>query len=77
MAETSLSITEWFCVPSDLLRPSLLKFQFIYSPDSSFHILHSHKALVEAEVMPYCILQAKERKALAFHYVAFYWAQWQ
>lgn len=73
-AETSLSRTEWFCLPSDLLRSSLLKLQFIYSPNSSFHILHSHKALVKTEVMSYCILQAKEIKALQFHYVTFSWA---
>lgn len=74
VAEASLSRKEWFHLPSDFLRSSLLKLQFVHSPNSSFHILHSHKALVEAEVMPYCILQAKEMKALKFQYVACCWA---
>lgn len=47
---------------SRLLGPSPLELHLINCPHSSFYILHSHKTLVEAEVVSHCILQSHEEE---------------
>ena len=45
-------------VPCDLLRPAFLILDLVHRPDCSFHVLHTHKTLVQAEVVANCILHS-------------------
>lgn len=44
-------------VPCDLLRPAFLVLHLVYRPHRPLHVLHAHKALVQAEVVADSVLQ--------------------
>lgn len=43
-------------VPSEFLRSSFVELHLVYGPHGSFHILHSHEALVKTKVVSHRIL---------------------
>lgn len=43
-------------VPCDLLGSPPLVLHLVHRPHGAFHILHTHKTLVQAQVVAYCVL---------------------
>lgn len=43
--------------PRDLLRPALLVLHLVHRPHRPLHVLHTHEALVEAEVVAHGVLR--------------------
>lgn len=50
-------------LPGHLWWSPLLVFHFIHGPDSTFDVLHSHKALVQTQVMAHSILGKKKSQS--------------
>lgn len=46
-------------LPRDLLRPAFLVLHLIHCPHCPLHVLHAHKALVQAEVVAHGILRVR------------------
>lgn len=44
-------------LPCKLLGSPFIEFHLIYRPDCSLHVLHTHKTLVQAEIMTHSILE--------------------
>lgn len=56
MLQVAASAQGWAYVPCHLWRPPLLILALIHSPHGTLDILHTHEALVQAEVVSHSIL---------------------
>lgn len=54
--QADASARGWAHVPRHLWRPPLLILALVHGPHSALDVLHAHKALVQAEVVPHGIL---------------------